>query len=376
MPGMVAGVSDGVLDEVTEKIQFVKFGLDIATEPELLNQTWEKVQNLKWEQVKKAVQSLPKAIIGYENYAQGGQAAWHQGGKHAVVVAGAIWGGVKFMQNLRKKKAELGNEPDIEEAVREQADEATEQVGNWSSFLDNIGSSWDDVTKNTFRLEVEGNPSLRNLFSNADEVSKIKLANVWKRLSDLSGEKAWVKNSAPLLEKLQNRSDDFIDKVKSYYSNYQKPSGMGNPPFVHQGTPFNEFGHPNFAPEVPNMQTHGKIKYVPDDIPGQPALIGTGTDMNRANSWAKQRFGLNNFDEGSKAGRCKIRDPSSPYADQDGWVECVWHHHEDAKTMIPVPIQTHNREFPTGSPHIGGATILTDPNKNDLIGFFNSITEF
>jgi len=62
--------------------------------------------------------------------------------------------------------------------------------------------------------------------------------------------------------------------------------------------------------------------------------------------------------------------PNSPFADADGWVDCVWHHHEDAKTMLPVPIQTHNKSFPTGSAHTGGATILK--NNTDLIGFFNS----
>ena len=40
--------------------------------------------------------------------------------------------------------------------------------------------------------------------------------------------------------------------------------------------------------------------------------------------------------------------------------------------MIPVPIQTHNRSFPTGSPHTGGASILTKSELQDLFDFFNS----
>lgn len=148
-----------------------------------------------------------------------------------------------------------------------------------------------------------------------------------------------------------------------------------NLPLIHQGTPFDEFGHSNFIPEVaPISGGHGKIKYKPEEI-NQPSLNGTGTDMNRANTWAKERFnknGLNFKEHPTVSGRFYIKDPAHQYANNEGWVECVWHHHEDAKTMLPVPIQTHNRSFLTGSPHTGGASILTKPELKDLIGFFNS----
>ncbi len=90
--------------------------------------------------------------------------------------------------------------------------------------------------------------------------------------------------------------------------------------------------------------------------------------MSRANSWADLTYNTNGSIrfEGLSNGRCKIKNESGE------WVECVWHYHEDARTMIPVPVETHNRAFPSGSPHTGGVSILGKNDLHDLIGFFNS----
>lgn len=55
-------------------------------------------------------------------------------------------------------------------------------------------------------------------------------------------------------------------------------------------------------------------------------------------------------------------------------MSCTLHHHEDAKTMIPVPYQVHNRAEVDGIAHTGGAAILKDPNLNNskMVGFFDS----
>ena len=43
--------------------------------------------------------------------------------------------------------------------------------------------------------------------------------------------------------------------------------------------------------------------------------------------------------------------PEGPY---------TWHHHQDAKTLMPVRTEVHN----AGKPHTGGATIA-NPDKHD-----------
>src|SRR3989338_4773590 len=195
----------------------------------------------------------------------------------------------------------------------------------------------------------------------------------WQVLSNLTGARSWVRKSEGILAKMTGKSDDLMDKVKSYYSNHQKPAGMGTPPFVHQGTPFDEFGHPNFVPEVPAIGSHGKIKYQPDAT--MQSLTGGSADFTNASNWAEGLLNVNgeiNFVRVPNSTRFKVKSPNSPFADENGWVECVWHHHEDAKTLLPVPMQTHNRSFTEGSPHTGGAAILDKPALHDLIGFFNS----
>ena len=212
-------------------------------------------------------------------------------------------------------------------------------------------------------------PELRKLFDSAENVGG-KFVRAWEKLSGLTGTREWTRRSVPLLKKMSDKSDDFMEKVRRYYSTHQKPTGTDAPPFTHQGTPFDDFGHPNFVPEVPSMSGQGKIKYKPVDIPNQPSLNGTTHDMTQANAWADQTYNVNGeirF-EGLSNGRCKIK------KDNGEWVECVWQHHEDAKTMIPVPFETHNRAFPTGSPHTGGGSILRNPDLQDLIGFFSSPT--
>ncbi|HEY9049543.1 MAG TPA: hypothetical protein VIN08_26775, partial [Ohtaekwangia sp.] len=107
MPGMVAGLSDGVLDEVTEKLQFVKLGLDIATKPEIITNAWHKVRNLKWEDIQKGAKDMAQGKI--DKYAHGGPVAYHEGGKDVVMAASAIWGAF-LVDKIKKEGDELGEE--------------------------------------------------------------------------------------------------------------------------------------------------------------------------------------------------------------------------------------------------------------------------
>lgn len=158
-------------------------------------------------------------------------------------------------------------------------------------------------------------------------------------------------------------------QVRQYYGSHQRPSGTPDPTFTHQqsGVWFDEFGHPDFVPHVPEMSGQGKIKYKTEDILGQHALNGLGTDMSRANAWAALEFGEGSF-EALASKRCKIKKENGE------WVECVWHHHEGAKTMMPVPVTVHDKLTPTGAAHTGGSSILTNSNLQGLIVFFDSPT--
>jgi A nuclease of the HNH/ENDO VII superfamily with conserved WHH len=159
--------------------------------------------------------------------------------------------------------------------------------------------------------------------------------------------------------------------VRKYYNNFQKPAGTFDPPFTHNQTLFDDFGHPRFEPDVPSVSGHGKPKYQPDGV-NKPKLDGSSKDFTEANKWADETFNVNgqvNFEKIGSTG-FRLKDPTSPYA-VNGWVDCVWHHHQDAKTLMPVPKITHNRAEVLGSPHTGGAAILKDPTMSKAIGFFD-----
>ncbi|KAB7731511.1 hypothetical protein F5984_10115 [Rudanella paleaurantiibacter] len=144
------------------------------------------------------------------------------------------------------------------------------------------------------------------------------------------------------------RTDAFKENIRKYYENQQLPSGRASdPPVTYNGVDIDVYGHPNFVPFVPQLADGRKIRYT------SQTLNGTITDMKTANTWASS-YGIENF-EGLPNGRCKIKDASGT------WVECVWHHHEDGRTLMPVPIEVHNRSFSaagTGVPHTGGAAVI------------------
>jgi hypothetical protein len=258
-------------------------------------------------------------------------------------------------------------------------------VHNDNCFLDNIKNNFSNLHSKLEALsEAQKNKFLEDFTGVDDDFLRVlnegKAFEAWKKLSEITGAtKTWISKSKAILERVntKNLSDADIEKLKNYYSNHQMPSDRpSDPPFTHRGTPFDNFGHPNFVNDIPSIAGHGKIGYHPASI-GQPVLTGKGTDMTKANTWGETTFGRNNFRKNGTTGRCLIYDPNSPYTINDptspnhGWVDCVWHHHEDAKTMIPVPFETHNRASPDGSSHTGGAAILTN-SLSSLIGFFTS----
>jgi len=116
---------------------------------------------------------------------------------------------------------------------------------------------------------------------------------------------------------------------------------------------------------------NGKIVYNPDNIPGRPKLDGVN-DIPKANAWALIEYAPNYRKKpGSptNSNKFEIKNESGE------WIECVWHHHEDAKNMIPVPVSIHDKALSTGVAHIGGARILKSTNDlKDLVGFFPELT--
>ncbi len=187
----------------------------------------------------------------------------------------------------------------------------------------------------------------------------------WEKLFELTGTKAWVSKSEAVIKKL-DADPAKIDGVKDYYSGHQSKADVTTYPSTSiTGQYYDEFGHPDFTKDVKKIKrkngTDGRSAYEPTGgITGNRA-----TDAKNANEWAASQFEADEFKYTSGSNECRIKDPSSPHAELDGYVICTWHHHQDGKTMMAVPKKIHGS---SNASHIGGV----QAKDAGIIGFFES----
>lgn len=264
-------------------------------------------------------------------------------------------------------------------------------VGKTGILVHNTNCLFDKI-KNNF-------PSLHNKFSSLSDGLKAKFLKdfpdddailgvlnqgkafeAWKKLSEITGAtKAWISKSKAILERVntKNLSDVDIEKLKNYYSSHQMPTACATRPrctFQGDGftVNFDDYGHPRFESFVPEMKGVGKIRYKPSDINNSnyPELLGkqnSAQDLRKANDWANATYNIPGQPKrflDLQGGNCKI-------IDNDGnEILCTWHHHEDGRTMIPVPTAIHDRTV-GGAGHTGGASVIY---PNQIQDFFPAHT--
>ncbi|MBL7932504.1 MAG: TNT domain-containing protein [Bacteroidia bacterium] len=83
-PPMLSGVGNGVIEEIKEIPQLVFLACDIATKEEVRTRIWNGLKGLNLDKIKKAASSTLSNWT--DTYSQGGDVAWHQGGKDGVMV--------------------------------------------------------------------------------------------------------------------------------------------------------------------------------------------------------------------------------------------------------------------------------------------------
>jgi hypothetical protein len=126
------------------------------------------------------------------------------------------------------------------------------------------------------------------------------------------------------------------------------------------GQYYDEFGFPDFTNDVPVMDGGIRAIYTPSG-----GIKGSDSDLSDANDWAiKSRSEgggglINEVNFRRKGTQCEILN------DKGNWVLCTWHHHQDGKTLMPVPSNVHNRTY---AAHVGGVRVYA----KDIVGFFDS----
>jgi hypothetical protein len=200
MPGMVAGVSDGVLNEATESLQMIKFGLEVATKPEIITQTWEKVKTLKAEDVRKLVVGTVAGKA--DKYGQGGAVMYHEAGVDGVMVATMVIAGVK---NLKKAKDIIDK---VEDGVEKKADELAQVLDEnvWRKLVDDLGFTQEHLERVREAVGEQSNDFLKELSENNTQAAKKlrtginsaedaeKAARVWK-IGNKRGEILWIRST-------------------------------------------------------------------------------------------------------------------------------------------------------------------------------------
>ena len=148
-----------------------------------------------------------------------------------------------------------------------------------------------------------------------------------------------VRSNTTFLEKVANLPAKLQDKVKDLYTNLKYPSGYKNKvdySVTKNGVTvkYNKEGFPRFEAHSPGSQ----YAY------NSQSLTGNSTDMTAANNWASGQ-NLSGF-EALPNGQCKI----------NGVIH-TWHHHQDGRTMFPVPSNIHNANQ-GGFSHSGGKAVI------------------
>ncbi|MCT4616191.1 MAG: HNH endonuclease, partial [Marinifilaceae bacterium] len=207
-----------------------------------------------------------------------------------------------------------------------------------------------------FILDFIDSPSKLSKFA-----KEAGLVEAWLRLSSLGdGSKKWIRTNISLLIKISKEPLENQNKIISYYKRYNSNADMVFFPGESKtGQLYDEFGHPDFTNDVPIMDGGVRAIYKP-----KRGIKGSNRDLNDANNWALKSvneggggFNASNFRR--KGTKCEIKN-------QDGdWVECTWHHHQDGKTLIPVPSSIHSR---SNAAHIGGVQVY----REGIVGFFES----
>ncbi len=240
-----------------------------------------------------------------------------------------------------------------------------------NKFPENLRKLLDDASDefftkiNTLSKEGKLERFIDDFKDNVDIFLEFKnndaLIDSWNKLSIYTTpKKEWIRKNIHLLKKMSKQSDEIQEKIVEYYRTFQKPSTSGAPPFPYTTrsgdiVQYDNFAQPRFEPFIPKMKGKGKVIYNPEKVSklpekNFPELMGSsGHDIADANRWIKQEFP--DKVEVLSNGQVKILN------EKDEWITCVWHHHEDGRNIIPVPIEVHNRPL-GGASHTGGNSII------------------
>ena len=233
---------------------------------------------------------------------------------------------------------------------------ARSQLGKCDDLRQKVFQDLDAKQIKKWDIDAENKEFFDNLVADKD------LLDGWKVFSDLPDSKAWVRIQIPILEKMKGLDATKQKSLRDIYAKIKiaRPRTGTLPKVTVKKTipgfgditiKYDKYGFPKFEDWVPLPKNDYKF-----DLPNNPR---PSNDFKAANEALEAKFGSRDSD--------KFKwDGSKPYFEvkqPDGtWVQYTWHHHQDGKTLIPVPSNVHHAQpgIPsTGFSHTGGDKLLS-----------------
>ncbi len=213
VPAFAGGAGDGVLEELTGGLQFISFGLDLATEPAKAKQMYAKIKAVKLADLVKMAQNSISERINIYN--QGGIKAQHQGGKDAFAMAQLFFGPYRAMTKA-------------DDLIGATAENAT---GRAAKTLDDLPQMreldyFSDKTKRGILKDIEDPEVKAFILQNPDIIRGFyKYKTEWNSLTDL--EKADMEEAYGKLKDMGNSgeiSSGAYNKIDGWYERARKTS--------------------------------------------------------------------------------------------------------------------------------------------------------
>ncbi|MCV6631679.1 MAG: HNH endonuclease [Flavobacteriaceae bacterium] len=212
------------------------------------------------------------------------------------------------------------------------------------------------ILQKGFKIDLDGVLKLKNksgdVIASGDVVQD--MAKALSKVENLPYAKKLLENGADadFIKRINNLSANQLSQLDNLIKNQKKPAGFnGKANFTatkmingkQVSVKYDKNGFPDFTPHASS----------PNHVFKSDNLKGASVDMTAANKWAKENLSGNIQTNGT---RITI----------DG-VPHTWHHHQDGKSMFPVPSKIHNAND-GGFNHSGGAAII----NRGLKGLFGS----
>ena len=170
VPPLFAGVSDGVVEEVSNYPQLIKLGYDVASKKEVREGLWNSVKNISTESIKNAATDFYEEKKN--NYTSDkSYIVNHTVGKDAVQVASILMGGgaIKSLKNttdnIHNGVKKVGNE--VKEAVKKKLDKIDEFMktpdfekilnDSWNKYKGKLSKEkWEQKYKTLYKNREKG----------------------------------------------------------------------------------------------------------------------------------------------------------------------------------------------------------------------------